>query len=124
MGSDCGSYNPKFLATTAGVSNLRKFTYRALSGVESTAISFCSMSFFDLYEDGHLDMMGVTCDQTGVARTGKITPIINALQLDAFFMKITVLANPSNAKIKETTIDRKINVFGAHVDLFVTSLGG
>lgn len=82
------------------------------------------MSFFDLYEDGHLDMMGVTCDQTGVARTGKITPIVNALQLDAFFMKITVLANPSNAKIKETTIDRKINVFGAHVDLFVTSLGG
>ena len=46
------------------------------------------------------------------------------MALDAFFMKITVLSNPSNQKIKENTMDLKLNTYGAHVDLFVTALSG
>ena len=55
---------------------------------------------------------------------GKIHTILNTLIIDAFFLKITALSNVNNEKIKETQLDRRINIYGAHADIFVTSLGG
>ena len=58
------------------------------------------MSFFDFYEDGHLDIMGTRCASEESVRVGKIIPILNSLNIDAFFMKITVLSNIGNEKVK------------------------
>ena len=94
-GADCGSYNPEFV-NLALINDIRTFYQFRPTGLATSSLSFCSMSFFDLYEDGHLDVIGVECKGERGLRTGKITPILNSLVLDAFFMKITVLANMNN----------------------------
>lgn len=86
------------------------------------------MSFFDLYEDGVLDIIMNQCSRNGVLdiyqQVGTIRPIVNALLLDAFFMKVFVLNNMPDEIIADRTIDFRFNTNGAHVDMFVTSLSG
>lgn len=44
--------------------------------------------------------------------------------MDAFFMKIFVLNNMIDEKIKDQSIDYRFNTNGAHVDMYVTALSG
>lgn len=56
--SSCGSFNPLFLEQ-ASILNIRKFSEFKPNGLAQSTINFCSMSFYDFYEDGHLDIMGL-----------------------------------------------------------------
>lgn len=53
------------------------------------------MSFFDIHEDGRLDIFSNLCPLTSFdeQKPGKILAIYNSLPIDAFFIKITVLEN-------------------------------
>lgn len=50
--------------------------------------------------------------------------VYNALPIDAFFIKINVLENLMNDKVVSLTMDKKLNVYGAHADYYVTALTG
>lgn len=84
------------------------------------------MSFFDIHEDGRLDIFSNLCptDSFGTQKSGKILAIYNALPIDAFFIKITILQNINNVIIQSKTLDKNLNIYGAHVDFYVTALTG
>lgn len=56
------------------------------------------MSFFDMQEDGRLDLMSNLCSSIVLQpeTKGSILAIYNSLPIDAFFIKITVLENLGN----------------------------
>lgn len=56
------------------------------------------MSFFDFYEDGKLDILANTCAKS--LSSGPILPILNSLNLDAFFIKVLILNNLENEKVQ------------------------
>jgi len=58
----------------------------------------CEMSFFDIHEDGRLDLFSNLCPLASFdqQKAGKILAIYNSLPIDAFFIKITVLENLEN----------------------------
>ena len=67
-------------------------------------------------------MIASQCGENG--KIGRVLPILNSLAVDAFFMKVLVLDNLEDQKVKESTLDFRINSNGGHIDMYVTSLSG
>lgn len=53
-----------------------------------------------------------------------VLAVYNALSMDAFFLKINILENLGNQVVVSESIDKKLNVYGAHCDFYVTALTG
>lgn len=125
MNSSCGSYNSRFMENWA-LGQVRIFAVRSIDGMAAYKNPICDLSFFDLHEDGRLDLFSSLCMSTNNASENKetILPIYNSLAIDAFFLKITVLDNPTNETVKPETMDRKPNAYGVHADFYVTALNG
>lgn len=106
--------------------NIRIFEKRTIDGLGNFNGKICKISFFDIHEDGRLDLFSNLCptDSFAAEKSGKILAIYNALPIDAFFIKITVLENQLNEIVKTATLDKNLNIYGAHVDFYVTALTG
>jgi hypothetical protein len=122
---NCGSYNPKFMQTWS-LGFIRVFVERPIDGMTNYNNKICAMSFFDIEEDGRLDLMSNLC--TTILQQpeilGNILAVYNSLSIDAFFIKLTILENLNNSVVTKQNMDRKLNVPGVHADFYVTALNG
>lgn len=56
----CGTYNTKFMEQWP-LGKIRTFEPRKIDGMANYNGKICKMSFFDLHEDGRLDLMTNLC---------------------------------------------------------------
>lgn len=123
--SSCGTYNAKFMDMWS-INNIRMFRQRSIDGMNSYNSQICDMSFFDIEEDGRLDLMTNLCNPQNSLETtpGNLMFVLNSLSIDAFFIKISVLDNPLNQSVNPSTLSPYLNTFGAHSSFFTTALNG
>jgi hypothetical protein len=122
---NCGTYNPKFMQTWS-LGFIRIFTEQSIEGLTNYNTHICSMSFFDIQEDGRLDLLSNMCNSVLLQpeTKGSILAIYNSLSIDAFFLKLTILENLNNQTITSQTMDSHLNIAGAHATFYVTALNG